>query len=114
MNHLWVRCDLSVLEVDCPHPGCGSKIGEPCFFPASSRDSLRMTPLGGVITKVNRPAEYKGGEGHAARRKAASKRRAGRAKIGVPVTLEVDMESGKVTLNALVPNLAGGHEEEER
>ena len=105
MTHLWLRCDMAVLEVDCKYEGCNAKVGEPCFYPANDHVGGRMTPDGMVKTAYARPAAYKGAA-HYARTIAATDSRRGRAKIGVPVSIEVDMESGSVTVNAFVPNLA--------
>lgn len=106
-NLVWLRCDLSVIAVGCDL--CKADVNEPCFFEAVKRLSGRC--VGGVMrtTVLKRPGHYRG-DTHAVRRAAAAKRNEGRAKIGVPLTIEVDMDTGNLKIHALAPNLKQGRQ----
>jgi len=109
-NLCWLRCDMSVIEVICPE--CGAKLGEPCYYAEEVYKTLNIRTHRATAEYVPmvRPGRHKGAS-HKARQKAATARRNGRSKIGVPLTLEVDMASGKIKVNALIPNIIEGSRE---
>jgi hypothetical protein len=107
---------MSVIEVECPE--CNAIRGAPCFYAEEVAESLRIYRYG-LVKKdpIVREGRHKGTT-HRERQKAATARRNGRARIGLPYTLEVDFDAEKVKLNILVPNIPQGtrevREEEEQ
>ncbi len=109
-NNCWLRCDMSVIEVECPE--CNALRGAPCYYPEETRETFRVYQYGTVHKPETRFGRHKSAS-HKARQVAATARRNGRAKIGLPYTLEVDFIKEKVKINLMVPNFVQASREEQ-